>query len=184
MGSSAWQRRLEPLAREQGASTCHKTAQSGTSHSRLDEVKCWPADAPAGSALRSRYASTRRSGHASRWWCALPGQGVKHGARAGRSGGGGGAVAALGERGAVRRVRADAMEKILSDVERFRRAHVRQQHDAAPGTRARRRQSVVRRAHDRDAAPACRRDGNLSYDGFIISVPSPLRRRQPRPRPR
>ena len=81
-------------------------------------------------------------------------------------------MAALGERGAVRRVRADAMEKILSDVERFRRAHVRQQHDAAPGTRARRRQSVVRRAHDRDAAPACRRDGNLSYDGFIISVPS------------
>ena len=80
-------------------------------------------------------------------------------------------MAALGERGAVRRVRADAMEKILSDVERFRRAHVRQQHDAAPGTRARRRQSVVRRAHDRDAAPACRRDGNLSYDGFIISVP-------------
>ena len=41
MGSRAWQRRLEPLAREQGASTCHKTAQSGTSHSRLDEVKCY-----------------------------------------------------------------------------------------------------------------------------------------------
>ena len=41
VGSSAWQRRLEPLAREQGASTCHKTAQSGTSHSRLDEVKCY-----------------------------------------------------------------------------------------------------------------------------------------------